>query len=60
MLSLIIALWMQAIQPLQTVTLFPKLESTVATVRSDPPRQGLTVTYHDDHFLFVSAANPDA
>jgi hypothetical protein len=59
MLCLIMALWMQVTQPLQPVTPFPKLESTVATLRSDPPRQGLSVSYHDDHFLFVSAANPD-
>jgi hypothetical protein len=59
MLWLIIALCMQATQPRQRVAPFPKLESTVATVRSDPPRQGLRVSYHDNHFLFVSAANPD-
>ena len=62
MLYVIIAMWMQVPQPLQPVTPLPKLESTVATLRLDPPRrprQISSVVYHDDQFLFVSATNPD-
>jgi hypothetical protein len=55
--SLFVALlWMQ-LTPLE---LPPKLESTVATIRSEPPRQGhVRVIYHDDLFLFVEGPHPD-
>ena len=57
MLSLFFALlWMQ-LTPLE---LPPKLDSTVATIRSEPPRQGFVrVIYHDDLFLFVAGPHPD-
>ena len=57
MVNLFFALvWIQLAQPLE----FPKLESTVATLRSGPPRQGFVrVIYHDGLFLFVHGPNPD-